>query len=343
MSASRFGARSARKRNRPLSANSVDYSAHTNTDNDSLRPLQPPPANLNPDVSANTSAAQLNYIFVAAIAVFHVMAVLAFTPALFSWTGVAAALIGVYVFGTLGINLCYHRLLTHRGFTCPRWMEHGFAALGVCCLQHTPAYWVAIHRCHHQHSDLEGDPHSPLEGFFWAHMGWIFYNNEQSEASIIARYGRDLMRDRFYAKLENTLLWLWINLASWAVFFLIGFGSELLLGGTLSEAARQGASVFFWGVFVRTVVVWHISWSVNSVTHRWGYRNYATREGSRNNVLIGFVSNGEGWHNNHHAYPQSAKHGHHWWEFDLTYLTIRALATLGLVDNVALPGGKQAP
>ncbi|MGZ5866874.1 MAG: acyl-CoA desaturase [Xanthobacteraceae bacterium] len=281
---------------------------------------------------------RINWVFAIAVAVIHVLALLAFLPAFFSWTGVALALLGLYVFGTLGINLCYHRLLTHRGFVCPLWLEHFFAALGVCCVQHTPAYWVAIHRRHHQYSDVQADPHSPLVGFFWAHMGWIFSNNDDLvEEVVIARYGKDLMRDKFYADLENSLLWLWIVLASWAMFFTGGFIAELLLGGTLREALVFGTSLLLWGAFVRTVLVWHISWSVNSVTHLWGYRNYETGEGSRNNVLVGLISNGEGWHNNHHAYPQSAMHGHRWWEFDVTYRTIRLLARLGLARDVVMP------
>jgi fatty-acid desaturase len=290
---------------------------------------------------ATVIAGRVNWVFAIAVAAIHLIALLAFTPAFFSWTGVVLALLGLYVFGTLGINLCFHRLLTHRGFVCPLWLEHFFAALGVCCLQHTPAFWVAIHRRHHQYSDVQADPHSPLAGFFWSHMGWIFAENDDlDEDVVIARYGKDLMRDRFYNDLENTLLWLWIALASWALFFFGGVVAELLLGGTLSDALKFGTSLLLWGVFVRTVAVWHISWSVNSVTHVWGYRNYATDEGSRNNFLIGLVSNGEGWHNNHHAYPQSAMHGHRWWEFDLTYRTIRLLELLGLARDVVMPAVK---
>ena len=105
---------------------------------------------------------QINWRYAISITAFHVLALLAFVPWLLSWTGVVLAVASVYVFGTLGINLCYHRLLTHRSFACPRWLEHTLALLGVCCLQETPARWVAVHRLHHQHSDEQADPHSPL-------------------------------------------------------------------------------------------------------------------------------------------------------------------------------------
>jgi stearoyl-CoA desaturase (delta-9 desaturase) len=273
---------------------------------------------------------------------YHVIAVLAFLPWFFSWTGVVLAVLGLYVFGTLGINLCYHRLLTHRGLVLPKRLEHAFAILGVCCLQDTPARWVAVHRRHHEHADAQQDPHCPLVGFFWGHMGWLLVENrELQRLGIYERYSKDILRDRFYKKLEHNR-WVWIILLSALVFFFGGFIAELIGGGTTAEAAQFGLSVLIWGVFVRTVLVWHITWSVNSVTHLWGYRNYETDEGSRNNILIGLISNGEGWHNNHHVAPRSAKHGHRWWELDVTYLTIRLLAFFGLARNVILPSPRAA-
>lgn len=269
---------------------------------------------------------------------YHLLALLAFVPWLFSWTGVGLAFAGLYVFGTLGINLCYHRLLTHRGLTCPLWLEHVFATLGVCCLQDTPARWVATHRLHHQHSDEQPDPHSPLVTFLWGHMAWLFVENRQiNNISTYDRYARDVLKDRYYFRLERNLLWLWINLAHWVVFFLGGFLACLVLGYSTAACLQFGLSCVTWGVFVRTVAVWHITWSVNSFTHLWGYRNYQTDENSRNNWLVALVSNGEGWHNNHHADQRSASHGHRWWEFDVTWLTIRLLRAVGLASNVTGP------
>jgi fatty-acid desaturase len=269
---------------------------------------------------------------------YHLIALLAFLPWFFSWTGVILAIVGDYVFGVLGINLCYHRLLAHRGFRCPKWFEYTLAILGFCCLQDTPARWVAVHRCHHRHADEQPDPHSPLVNFFWSHMGWILVENRELNRLVpYERDARDLLRERFYRNLERNFWRLWIILVSWAVFFLGGFFAELLLGGTPMEAVQFGASLLIWGVFVRTVIVWHQTWAVNSITHLWGYRNYATDEGSRNNVFVGIMSNGEGWHNNHHADPRSAKHGHRWWELDTTFLAIRVLVMLRLARDVVMP------
>jgi stearoyl-CoA desaturase (delta-9 desaturase) len=268
----------------------------------------------------------------------HALALLALLPSLFRWTSVAVALAGVYVFGTLGINLCYHRLLTHRGYRCPRWLEHALATIGVCSLQDTPARWVAVHRMHHQHSDEQPDPHSPLVSFFWGHMEWLLVENTDFNGlAPYERYAKDLLSDVFYRKLERGRNWLWINLAQWAVFYLAGFAIGWVLSGRLTSGVSFGLSLLVWGVFVRTVLVWHITWSVNSVTHRFGYRNYETDECSRNNILIGYLSNGEGWHNNHHAEPRAAAHGHYWWELDVTYLTLRLLAMLGLAWDIVLP------
>ena len=272
------------------------------------------------------------------VAAYHIIAALAFVPWFFSWTGVAAALLGLYVFGTLGINLCFHRLLTHRSFVCPKWLEHCFAVLGVCSLQDTPARWVMIHRMHHQHSDERPDPHSPLVNFLWGHVAWLFVEN-QATGTIDAydRYARDILRDPFYMRFERNLFWFWTNVAHWIVFFAAGFGIGAWTTGTSAGGWQLAASLLVWGVFVRTVLVWHITWSVNSLSHIWGYRTYETGENSRNNWFVALISNGEGWHNNHHADQRSVAHGHRWWEFDVTYLTVRALAAVGLARECIFP------
>ena len=281
--------------------------------------------------------AKIVWPYALSLGIYHLLALLAVTPWFFSWSGLALAFFGLYVFGTLGINLCFHRLLTHRGFTCPRWLERSLALLGVCCLQDTPARWVAIHRMHHQHSDNEPDPHSPLVAFFWSHVGWLLVENRQLNNMLTYdRYARDVLREPFYFAFERNLLWVWVNLAQWAVFFLAGLAVGWL-SGTALDGVQLGASWLVWGVLVRTVAVWHITWSVNSATHLWGYRRYETGENSRNNWLIALLSNGEGWHNNHHADQRSAAHGHRWWEIDVTYLTIVLLEKLGLARDVVRP------
>lgn len=290
------------------------------------------------DIPESARPFRLARIDAMGIAAIHLIALLAFVPWFFSWTGTVLALLGLYVFGTLGISLCFHRMLTHRSFVCPRWLEHSFAILGLCCVQDTPARWVGIHRRHHEHADEQADPHSPLASFLWAHIGWmLFRNRELTRIMLVSRYAKDVMRDPFYAGLEQNFRWVRVVLISWLCFFGSALLVELIAGGSALDAIQFGFSVLIWGVFVRTVLVWHITWSVNSVTHTWGYRNYDTDECSRNNLIIGFLSNGEGWHNNHHAAPRSARFGHRWWELDVTWLTIRLLSALGLARNIVTP------
>jgi fatty-acid desaturase len=287
---------------------------------------------------AGTKPLRLNRIYAPVIILYHLLALLALVPWFFSWSGLALAIVGHVVIGGLGISLCYHRLLTHRGLVLPKWLEHTFATFGVLSLEETPARWVAIHRRHHEHADEASDPHSPHVNFFWGHMGWVLFENRELERlRIYDRYAKDVLRDKFYARLERTYLYFWLNLASWAVFFGGGFATQLALGGTPMQAVQLGASWLVWGVFVRTVAHWHATWAVNSVTHRFGYRNYDTDEGSKNNLLIGLLANGEGWHNNHHADPRSACYQHRWWEFDVVYWIIRLLEAVGLARKVASP------
>lgn len=290
---------------------------------------------------AGRRAYKLDWINVIGIGFYHLAAILAFFPWFFSWTGVVLMLLGTYVFGTLGINVFYHRFLTHKGFQCPKWLEYTLAILAVCSFQDTPARWVAIHRRHHEHADDEPDPHTPLRSFLWAHVGWILVKSpDLSPYEIFSRYAKDILRDPFYRRLEKRIIYIGVIYASWLVFFGIGFGWILLAGGTAGEAGQFGLSLLVWGVFVRTVLVWHITWSVNSVTHMWGYRNYETDEESRNNIVVGLLSMGEGWHNNHHADPRSARHGHLWWELDVSYLTIRLFGVLGLAKRITEPKGQ---
>ncbi len=287
---------------------------------------------------ASVNRRRVVWSYAITVAVYHAIAVLALVPWFFSWTGVALAIGGVYVFGGLGINLCYHRLLTHRGLVVPKWLEYAFAILGVCSMQDTPARWVAVHRRHHEHSDRRDDPHSPLAGFLWGHVGWMLAENaDLVRLRIYDRYAKDILRDPFYRRLERTLLYPVIVVSSWAVFFLAGLGAGLLAGNGAAAAAQFGASLLIWGVFVRIVLVWHITWSVNSLAHVWGYQNYDTGEQSRNNWFVAILTSGEGWHNNHHADARSARHGHRWWEIDLIYAFVRGLEAVGLAKDVCRP------
>lgn len=278
---------------------------------------------------------RIRWTYAVSIVLIHIAALLAFVPWLFSWTGLVLCVAGLYVFGTLGVNLCFHRLLTHRSFTCPRWLERLLALLGVCCLQEGPGRWVAIHRRHHQHSDEQPDPHSPLVTFLWGHVGWLIIENRDTDSfHLYQRYARDLLSQPFYLNLERRLRWLWVYVAHALLIAIAAVGVGLLIHSTWSGALQWAASIVVWAVIVRTVLVWHITWSVNSLSHLWGYASHDTGENSRNNWFVAIISNGEGWHNNHHADQRSAAHGHKWWELDVTYLTIRALAAVGLADNV---------
>jgi len=303
----------------------------------------PSPANPQILLPAGVRPFRLNWPYILGIGVYHVVAVMAFLPFYFSWSGLIVAILGTHLCGLFGINLCYHRLLTHRGLKCPKWLEHTMVVVAMSCLQETPARWVAIHRRHHQFADEQPDPHSPLAGFFWSHIGWILVDQpELARLGIYERYARDILRDRFYVALERHNWLVWINLGQMPLFFGAGFAVAWLSGQPAAEAAQTGLGILMFGVFVRTVLVWHITWAINSVTHVWGYRNYETDEDSRNNLVVGLISNGEGWHNNHHADPRSARHGHRWWEIDNTWLTIRVLAWFGLASDVVAPNAHLA-
>jgi stearoyl-CoA desaturase (delta-9 desaturase) len=269
---------------------------------------------------------------------FHLLLPLAFVPWLFSWTGLILVPLGNYIFCSMGIGAGYHRLLTHRGYNCPKWFEHTLAILGVCCLQDSPARWVVIHRLHHQHSDTPPDPHSPLVNFLWSHVGWLLVENRQlSTLDTFDKYARDVLKDPFYMRLERNYLWVWVYVIHAALFYFAGLAIGWATTGRVMGGVQFGLSLLLWGVIFRTVYTWHVTWAINSATHMWGYRNYDTDENSKNNWLFALATNGEGWHNNHHADPRSAAHGHKWWELDVTYLTLCFLQRLGIVRNLVGP------
>jgi len=281
----------------------------------------------------------LHWEYLLPIGTVHLLALLALVPWCFSWSGVALALGGTIVFGTLGINLCYHRLLAHRSLVVPLWLERTFATLALCSLEDTPARWVANHRLHHVHSDDELDPHSPRDGVLWSHFGWLFAKAPQRRTyAFFEKYSRDVLADDYYRWLErNHYSVIWIYLASVVLFATAGLLVGRWWGGDWAVGRQLAASWVVWGVYVRTLLVWHITWSVNSLTHLFGYRTYETGEDSRNNWLVGLLAMGEGWHNNHHHDPASASVQHRWWEFDPTYWIILLLEQAGLAKNVIRP------
>lgn len=284
---------------------------------------------------ATTQPLRMNWWYLISLALVHLYACLVVVPYFFTWSAVVVALVTYVGLNMFGVTIGYHRLLTHRGFSCPKWMEHSLAICGVCTLQDSPARWVAIHRMHHQHSDEQPDPHTPLSSFWWGHMVWLFVRNRDHDGlPRYERYVRDLLRDPFYFRLERSFLWLKIYALHAVAIMVLGFAFGLATTETTSAALRVMWSWAVWGIAFRTVATLHITWAVNSVTHLWGYRNYDTRDNSRNNWWVALLAFGEGWHNNHHAYQRSAQHGHRWWEFDMSWAMIRCWEKLGLVDNV---------
>jgi fatty-acid desaturase len=272
------------------------------------------------------------------IVTIHLLALGALAPWLFSWTGVALLVIGIYIFGALGINIAYHRLLTHRSFKCPLWWEHVMVTIAICCFEDAPGSWVATHRLHHNDSDENPDPHSPRAGFFWSHMGWLLVENSNIRTvSAYERFARDVLRDPYYMRLQRTLLPLWIYLFQAAAYFYAGMAASWWAGGDWTARLQFGLSLLVWGVLLRTVCVWHITWSVNSAAHVFGYRTYETGEDSRNSWMVALITSGEGWHNNHHIDPASASNWHRWWEVDPMYMVIRGMACLGLASDVIRP------
>ena len=245
-------------------------------------------------------------------------------PWTFTWTGLIVAFALHWFTGSLGICLGYHRLLTHTGMKTYGWVRYTFATIGMLAGEGSPLDWVADHRKHHACSDQEGDPHSPNDGSIWSHMFWLaFHTHNGDRKSYLQRWVPDLYKEAGMRRLD--LLFLPAHIAVGAALFGIGYW----VGGT-----ELGLSLLVWGMFVRLVAVLHATWLVNSASHMFGYRNYETTDDSRNNWLVAIVAYGEGWHNNHHAYPRMAKHGHRWWEFDITWQAIRLLRATGLVWDV---------
>lgn len=272
------------------------------------------------------------------IIVIHNIALFAFLPSFLTWVNVVLLVVCVLVFGQ-GMNLGYHRLLAHRSLRVPKWLEYFYVMLALCSLEESPGKWVSTHRRHHNHSDEPNDPHSPGGGFFWSHMGWLLFKRRGvSEFRVDDRFSADILQDKFYSSLErHPVLPSAIYLTHVILFFVVCLVIYSALERELGTASWLALGTTWWCVFLRTIVVWHITWSVNSLSHVFGYQSYETGEESRNNWLVALLASGEGWHNNHHADPASASVQHRWWEFDVTYYHIRVLEFLGLARHVVKP------
>jgi fatty-acid desaturase len=245
-------------------------------------------------------------------------------PFTFTWSGLLICGV-LYALAGFGITMGYHRLLTHRSFCTPRVVEYILTVLGCLASQGGPSRWVAVHRIHHQHSDKDDDPHSPRHGIWWAHLlWWMPYAPAVDDPVNYGRYVTDMTADPVHRFLDRFHMLPVLALA----------GSLFVLGQLW---AGVGLSWLVWGMFVRTALLYHATWLVNSATHVWGYRSHETRDRSTNLWWVALVSLGEGWHNNHHAFPRSARHGLRWWELDVTYVLIRVLGLVGLAKHIQLP------
>jgi stearoyl-CoA desaturase (delta-9 desaturase) len=268
---------------------------------------------------------RINWITSLFMGAFHVGAIAALF--FFSWQNLIVAAVMYFFAINVGIGMAYHRLLTHRGYRVPRWLEYFLTACGTMALEGGPIFWVATHRVHHQNSDHEGDPHTPNEGTWWAHAGWILSGRAlHSETALLGRYAPDLTRDRVQV---------WLSKYHWLPLTIAGI-LQVALGAALCPGHRLiGAfSMLLWGTFLRTTLGLHATWLVNSATHMFGSRRFDTRDDSRNSWWVALLTGGEGWHNNHHAHPVSARHGLAWYEFDVNYYGIWVLEKLGLAKRV---------
>jgi len=266
------------------------------------------------DLIEGADSSRINWTNVIAFGLFHLGAAAAFFVG--SWHAFAVTLFLYWMCAGLGISMGYHRLHTHRSYQVPLALEYFFAVCGTLTLQGGPIFWVTTHRIHHQKSDQPGDPHSPRDGGWWAHMGWLLVGeSKHSNARLTWKYAPDLAKDRFYV---------WLDYYHWVPMIVLGI---LLF-------ALGGVSLVLWGICLRVVVGLHSTWLVNSATHMWGSRRFDTRDDSRNNWLIALVTSGEGWHNNHHAHPTSARHGLAWYEFDLSWVQIQILAFFRIAKSV---------
>lgn len=239
-------------------------------------------------------------------------------PMTFTWGNFGLMMAGYFLTGCIGITFGYHRMIAHKSFTVPKVVEYFAAYCGALSIQGDPLQWASTHRYHHLHTDTPKDPHSTYEGAWWSHAGWFMDNELTGNRTRDHSNAKELAAQPFYRYMEKTYSWhLLLSLA-----LLYAFG---------------GFGALIWGGCVRTCLVWHITWSVNSLCHIYGKQEYNTKDLSRNNWLMGVLAWGEGWHNNHHAFEYSARHGLKWWQVDVTWMIVRGLELVGLAKKVKLP------
>jgi stearoyl-CoA desaturase (delta-9 desaturase) len=269
-----------------------------------------------PKLGRKAQSGRISVVTTIFMVLFHVGAIAALF--MFTWKALILSAILWFLASNVGIGMCYHRLLTHRGYRVPKWIEYFMTVCATLSLEGGPIFWVGTHRIHHQLSDHEGDPHTPTEGAWWAHMGWIVCGvSMNAETELMSRYAPDLAKDKFYV---------WLSKYHWIPLVVTGV---LLL-------AIGGWPAVMWGIFLRVTLGLHATWLVNSATHMWGSRRFNTRDHSRNSWWVALLTGGEGWHNNHHAHPVSARHGLKWYEVDVNYYGIWLMKRVGLAKDVRL-------
>lgn len=239
-------------------------------------------------------------------------------PFYFTWNAFATFCVGYLITGLFGITLSYHRQLAHRSFRTPKWLEYIFAYCGVLALQSHPINWVSSHRHHHGGTETERDVHSPLDGFWWSHMGWLL-DGEGTWMRGDKSNAVDLSSQWYYRFLKNT------------------YPLHAIVLPLAGLYAFGGLPFVFWGFFARVAWVWHITWAVNSVSHVWGFKDWNTKDNSMNNWVVGLLAFGEGWHNNHHAFETSCRHGLKWWQVDFTWYIVKLLSMVGLASDLKYP------
>ncbi|MCW0445663.1 hypothetical protein NB696_002535 [Xanthomonas sacchari] len=248
-----------------------------------------------------------------------------------SWfaVGMAVAMYAVRMFALTGF---YHRYFAHRAFKTSRPVQFLFAAIGATCVQRGPLWWAAHHRNHHRHTDTPADPHSPRQhGFWWSHSGWFLtprgFRTDWEAIPDLRRFPELRFLDRFDLLLPVLLALALFLLGEW-------------LQQHVPQLGTDGPQLLVWGFFVSTVALFHATFTINSLAHRFGSRRFDTRDDSRNNLWLALLTFGEGWHNNHHFFPGAARQGFRWWELDLTWYGLKALSWTRVIRELKpVPAG----
>ena len=280
------------------------------------------------EISANNGRTSPQvYVVAVAFVLFHVVSLSVF----YVGVSIPALIVLVVSYFTrgFGITAGYHRLLAHRSFQTGRVVQFLLALAGCFAIQGGPLWWVAHHRSHHRYTETDEDIHSPrTKGLWQSHMGWMMHNEAFNEKGANTRDLHKFPELKFLQR-----YYVWVIAAELGGFYGLG----VLLNILFPEAGTSGLQILVWGFFLCTMLLWHATFMVNSVCHTWGSRAYETEDTSTNNLFVGLCALGEGWHNNHHQYPLSSRHGLQWWQFDLTWISLNVMKFFHLVSDLKLP------